>query len=156
MGREIERKFLVSGGGWRSGEGVPFRQGYLSTDPHRSVRLRVAGGKAWITVKGITEGAARDEYEYEVPPADAVEMIDRLCLRPVIRKTRYPVAYGGRKWTVDVFEGENKGLVLAEVELESEDENVKLPPWAGEEVTGDGRYANAALVSRPYGTWEEN
>jgi len=154
MGREIERKFLVRGEGWREGAAALFiRQGYLSTDPGRVVRARIAGDRAFITVKGVAEGAGRDEFEYPIPVADAEAILDRICLRPLIEKTRHRVSFGGRAWEVDVFEGENRGLVIAEVELEGEDEPVEVPEWAGEEGTGDWRYENASLVSNPYGRW---
>jgi adenylate cyclase len=156
MPREIERKFLVRGDEWASGaEGTPYRQGYLSTDAGRTVRVRVAGGRAMITIKGPSAGAVRAEYEYDIPAADATEIIDTLCLSPVIVKDRHTVNYHGKKWVIDVFGGENEGLILAEIELASEDEPFDLPPWAGEEVTGDGRFSNASLVERPFRTWEK-
>jgi CYTH domain-containing protein len=151
---EIERKFLVASDAWRSGAvGQPYRQGYLSTDPDRTVRVRMAGDAGYLTVKGRTEGAARAEYEYPVPREHAEEMLDRLALRPLIEKTRYLIPFGGLIWEVDEFSGDNAGLVLAEVELADERQAVALPPWVGREVTGDPRYANASLVARPYRTW---
>jgi adenylate cyclase len=156
MPREIERKFLVASDAWRTlaAHGEHYRQGYLSTDPARAVRVRVAGTAAYLTVKGPSSGAARAEYEYSIPLAHAEEMLDRLCLRPLIAKTRYRVDHGGSTWEVDVFEGDNAGLVVAEVEIEDEAQPIDLPPWVGREVTGDGRYANASLVARPYSTWK--
>jgi len=155
MGREIERKFLVRNDGWRQGtEGLRLRQGYLSTDPARVVRVRVAGKKGHLTVKGRSSGAVRAEYEFPIPAAEAEEILDLLCLRPLIEKTRHRVVFAGKLWEVDVFERENRGLVLAEVELGEEGEEVELPPWAGEEVTGDERYENASLVANPYERWQ--
>jgi adenylate cyclase len=155
MPREIERKFLVASDAWRAfaAPGKRYRQGYLSTDPARTVRVRVAGAAAYLTVKGASSGAARAEYEYSIPPDHAEEMLDHLCLQPLIEKTRYRLDHGGLTWEIDVFEGDNAGLVVAEVELEDEAQPVELPPWVGTEVTGDGRYANANLVARPYRSW---
>jgi CYTH domain-containing protein len=153
MGREIERKFLVNGDGWRPGaRGVPYRQGYLSAgaDARCTVRARVAGDRAWLTIKGRASGGARDEYEYPIPVADAEEMLERLCVGDHIEKIRYRVAYAGRTWEVDEFAGENAPLVVAEVELDSIDAEVSLPPWVGLEVTYDPRYTNAALARQPY------
>ena len=154
MQLEIERKFLVKGDGWRSqGTGVLYRQGYLSTVPERSVRVRLVRDKAYLTIKGITVGATRAEYEYEIPAEDAGEMLDNLCLHPLIEKTRYRLQHHGLIWEVDEFEGDNAGLVLAEVELEQEDQAVILPDWVGKEVTGDPRYYNARLITEPYKQW---
>jgi len=154
MGTEIERKFLVRGDAWRSrAEGEPYRQGYLSVDPERTVRVRVAGTRGDLTVKGKSAGLARDEFEVPLPLADAHELLDRLCLRPLIEKVRYRVEHEGHVWEVDEFAGENQGLVLAEVELASPDEAVELPAWAGQEVSDDPRYYNANLVHHPFGTW---
>jgi adenylate cyclase len=154
MSREIERKFLVRSDAWRQGaSGKAYRQGYLSVDPDRTVRVRVAGDAAFLTVKGRAEGAARAEYEYAIPRAEAEEMLDRLCLRPLIEKTRYRIPHEGLVWEVDEFSGDNAGLVVAEVELVAEDQAVALPPWVGREVTGDPRYANASLVTLPFSAW---
>lgn len=154
MAKEIERKFLVKADSWRPPDGgMRYRQGYLSTVKERTVRVRTAGSKGYITVKGITVGATRSEYEYEIPPADANEMLDRLCERPLIEKTRYRIACEGLVWEVDVFEGDNRGLITAEVELKSEDQPVSIPPWVGDEVTRDPRYFNANLVAHPFTTW---
>lgn len=154
MGKEIERKFLPRNDGWRAGApGVRYRQAYLSTEPQRTVRVRRAGDQAYLTIKGKSVGAARLEYEYPIPVQDADEMLDGLCLKPVIEKTRYRVEHGGLTWEVDEFEGVNAGLVIAEVELESEDQAVELPDWVGEEVTGDQRYYNASLIANPFSTW---
>ena len=154
MPQEIERKFLVISDTWRAGAaGKRYRQGYLSTEPDRTVRVRVAGDAGFLTVKGRSAGAARAEYEYPIPREHADEMLDRLCLRPIVEKTRYRIPWGGLTWEVDVFEGDNAGLVVAEVELGDEHQAVDLPPWVGREVTDDPRYANASLVAHPYATW---
>jgi len=154
MGQEIERKFLVNGDAWRGGaRGVLYRQGYLSTHAERTVRVRVMGDRAALTVKGLTVGARRAEFEYDIPVDDATQMLDALCERPLIEKTRHTIAFAGHTWEVDEFHGENEGLIVAEVELLREDEEVALPPWIGAEVTADDRYKNSRLVSSPYKTW---
>ncbi|MDH3527888.1 MAG: CYTH domain-containing protein [Gammaproteobacteria bacterium] len=154
MAIEIERKFLVSGDEWRtSASGDHYRQGYLSTAHGRTVRVRVIADVGYLTVKGETVGAARPEYEYVIPVEDAHAMLDKLCLRPLIEKTRYSIEYQGLVWEIDEFEGENAGLVVAEVELESEDQSITLPGWIGAEVTDDSRYYNANLVANPYPKW---
>lgn len=154
MGREIERKFLVKHDTWRgAGAGVLIRQGYLSLDPERTVRVRTAGEKAWITIKGLTRGAARDEFEYEIPLKDAEEMLDRLRVGPTLEKTRVKVPFGGRTWEVDEFKGENAGLVIAEVELDAENTTIAMPSWVGAEVTSDSRYYNSNLAINPWSRW---
>ena len=154
MAREIERKFLVASDAWRgAGPGTSIRQGYLSLDPERTVRVRTSGGKAWLTIKGLSRGAARDEFEYEIPVKDAEAMLDGLRVGPVLEKTRTRVPFGGRVWDVDEFRGENAGLVVAEVELDAEDEKVELPPWVGREVTDDPRYYNSNLAMNPWRRW---
>ena len=153
MGIEIERKFLVRESDFLAGlEGVPYRQGYLSTDADRTVRIRPAGPHAFITVKGRSVGATRAEFEYAIPLADAEAML-ALCIPPVIEKVRHRVEFAGLVWEVDVFGGVNEGLVVAEVELPSEETVVDLPPWIGDEVTGDPRYFNANLIAHPYRDW---
>jgi adenylate cyclase len=157
MPLEIERKYLLRNDGWRSlGEGNRYRQGYLSTEPGRIVRVRVASGRGFITVKGLTVNATRPEYEYAIPVEDANEMLDSLCLKPIIEKVRYTIEYAGLLWEVDEFEGENAGLVIAEVELARADQTILLPDWVGEEVTGDPRYFNASLIENPFPTWGNN
>ncbi|MEM1202410.1 MAG: CYTH domain-containing protein [Acidobacteriota bacterium] len=155
MGIEIERKFLVAGDDWRAvaGDGVPYRQGYLATEPERNVRVRLEGERAKLNLKSKAKGLSRAEFEYEIPRDEAEQILDGLCLRPLIEKTRYKVHRGGLVWEIDEFFGDNAGLVVAEVELESEDQEVDLPPWVGEEVSHDHRYKNANLVSRPFSTW---
>ena len=154
MGEEIERKFLVSGEAWReTAEGTRYRQGFLSTEPERTVRVRVAGPRGSITVKGKNLGARRAEFEYEIPVADAERMLDTLCKRPLIEKVRYVLAVGVHTWEIDVFEGDNAGLVVAEIELRREDEAFERPEWVGDEVTDDPRYFNSNLVANPYRAW---
>ncbi|HEY5770588.1 MAG TPA: CYTH domain-containing protein [Terrimicrobium sp.] len=153
MAKEIERKFLVANDGWRSGsKGCRYTQGYLSRDPERIVRVRQAGTSAFITIKGITRGTTRQEFEYSIPNSDAPALL-QLCLRPLIEKVRHVVEYHGKRWEVDEFLGDNQGLVLAEIELTREDEAVDLPPWLGEEVSHDSRYFNANLVEHPFTRW---
>lgn len=154
MGLEIERKFLVAGQSWRSGnEGTLFRQGYLSTETDRTVRVRIEGEKASLNIKGPSKGPVRREYEYSIPIEEALEILEHLCRKPIIEKTRYSVIFGGKTWEVDEFEGVNLGLTLAEVELLEIDERIPLPAWAGREVTDDPRFFNANLVLRPYSSW---
>lgn len=151
---EIERKFLVEGDEWRSlGSGELYRQGYLVTEPDRTVRVRVVGDRAYLTIKGISTGVSRLEYEYEIPLADAETLLDTLCMRPLIEKTRYRIPIGDLVWEVDEFAGENVGLVLAEVELTDEAQTVTLPDWIGLEVSDDPRYFNSYLSQTPYSTW---
>lgn len=153
MAIEIERKFLVRGDAWRDGaSGTPFRQGYLATAGKSTVRIRIEGGRAKLTIKGQPRGATRTEYEYGIPLHDAEELLE-LCERPLIRKIRYRVPHAGLIWEVDEFEGQNEGLVLAEVELKDESQRVDLPDWVGREVTDDPRYYNASLVKRPFRKW---
>ncbi len=154
MAKEIERKFLVKDDSWRSGDvGKRYRQGYLSTAKDRTVRIRTAGDEAFLTVKGSSTGTSRAEYEYKIPFEDANEMLDRLCEKPLIEKTRYRIPHEDVVWEVDEFAGENRGLVLAEVELKDEKQRVTLPQWVGQEVTGDDRYFNVNLVERPFTKW---
>ena len=155
MAKEIERKFLVRDDTWRGQDGGKrYRQGYLSIVKERTVRVRTTADKGFITIKGISVGATRSEYEYEIPLADAIEMLDRLCKRPLIEKTRYRVPNGGLVWEIDEFEGENRGLIIAEVELKDETQSIELPGWIGQEVTGDPRYFNANLVANPFSQWK--
>lgn len=157
MPHEIERKFLVASDAWRLlAEPVHYRQGYLSDDPERTVRVRVAGDRAWLTVKGLTIGATRPEFEYEIPRAHAFEMLDRLCLRPLLEKRRSRITHAGLVWEVDEFLGDNAGLIVAEVELTSPDQPVTLPDWIADEVTGDVRYYNANLLKNPYSRWGQS
>lgn len=153
MGVEIERKFLLAGDGWRTlGTAVPMRQGYLSSDKARVVRVRIGGEHAYITIKGKSSGATRGEWEYAVPVADAEELL-ALCEQPLVEKVRRRIDYQGHTWEVDEFFGVNQGLVVAEIELAAEDEAFARPAWIGEEVTDDPRYYNSSLVKKPYSAW---
>ena len=154
MGVEIERKFLVSGDAWRTlGEPVLLRQGYLSADPERTVRVRIEGEQGVLTIKSKNEGASRGEWEYPIPLADAEELLDRLCERPLVEKYRRRIVVKGFTWEVDEFLGENAGLVVAEIELPAEDTVFDLPDWIGKEVTGERRYYNSSLIRLPYSKW---
>lgn len=152
MPTEIERKFLVTGTGWRQPDPVRLCQGYLNRDKARTVRVRLAGKQGFLTIKGISQRASRTEFEYEIPAADAGELL-KLCDGPVIRKLRHIVVHQGHKWEVDEFLGENAGLVIAELELEREDQPFERPSWLGREVTQDPRYYNSNLAAHPYSTW---
>jgi len=154
MGTEIERKFLPRDDSWRArAEGVRYRQGYLNRASERTVRVRTMASKGFLTIKGISVGPTRAEYEYEIPADDANEMLDTLCEKPLIEKVRFKVEHQGLVWEIDEFVGDNAGLVVAEVELHSADQVIELPAWVGQEVTGDPRYFNSSLVKRPYNTW---
>jgi len=154
MGIEIERKFLLNGDAWRGlAEGTRYRQGYLNSAKERIVRVRTIDDKGFLTIKGITSGATRVEYEYEIPEKDATAMLDDLCEKPIIEKNRYKIDYAGFTWEVDEFFGENQGLVVAEVELESEDQAFEKPEWIGAEVTGDPKYFNSNLIINPFTKW---
>ncbi|HWJ93470.1 MAG TPA: CYTH domain-containing protein [Telluria sp.] len=155
MGVEIERKFLLVGDAWRV-LGTPslMRQGYLSSDPARTVRVRIEGGRGTLTIKGKSEGATRAEFEYAIPVDEAAQLLDHLCERPLIEKYRRRIEVDGHTWEVDEFLGENAGLVVAEVELASEQEAFTKPGWAGAEVTGDPRYYNSSLIRFPYSQWK--
>lgn len=153
MAAEIERKFLVKEG-WRpQANGVRIAQGYLSTVPERTVRVRIKGEKGYLTVKGRNAGIRRAEYEYEIPLADAEEMLS-LCEQPLIEKRRYLEPFGGFTWEVDVFAGANEGLIVAEIELPAEDTPFEKPAWLGAEVSGDARYYNSSLIRHPYRDWK--
>ena len=154
MGVEIERKFLPAGDGWRAlGEPVLLRQGYLSSNPERTVRVRVEGGQGTMTIKGKSVGATRGEWEYPIPLADANELLNRLCEQPIIEKYRRRIPFAGNVWEVDEFLGANQGLVVAEVELDAEEQQFDKPEWIGAEVTDDPRYFNSSLIRNPYSTW---
>ncbi len=154
MATEIERKFLVKNDSWRAGaSGTSFRQGYLCAEPERTVRVRLEGAQGRLTIKGKSLGISRAEFEYEISADEAAEMLETLCLRPLIEKTRYRVEHAGRLWEVDVFHAENSGLIIAELELEAADSLFSLPDWVGTEVSADPRYFNANLVKQPYCRW---
>ena len=148
MAKEIERKFLVKNTSFveMASDVVRIRQAYLSRRPESTVRVRLWGDRAFLTVKGVTNGVTRDEWEYAIPVADACDMIARLADGSVIDKTRYIVGYAGLVWEIDEFHGAHSGLIVAEVELHSEDQMVELPPFIGAEVTGDPRYYNSNLA----------
>ncbi len=158
MAIEIERKFLLKNDDWKLDEqgneiiGTAFRQGYLKTED-ATVRVRLEGDRSKLTIKGKTVGMSRLEYEYDIPLVDANEMLDKLCQKPLIEKTRYLRKEGELTWEIDLFEGENAGLMVAEIELASEDQTVSLSSWVGEEVTGDVKYYNSNLVNNPYSRW---
>jgi adenylate cyclase len=153
MGVEIERKFLLAGEDWRAlGEPLLLRQGYLSSDPARVVRVRVEGDQAYLTIKGKSVGATRGEWEYPIPLLDANELL-ALCEQPIVEKYRRKIEFAGNVWEVDEFLGANAGLVVAEIELGSEDQAFERPDWIGFEVTHDARYFNSALARHPYSAW---
>jgi CYTH domain-containing protein len=152
MAKEIERKFRVKEGTWRQAKGAQYRQGYLNSAKERIVRVRTIGNKGYLTIKGLTVGASRMEFEYEIPLQDANELLN-ICEKPLIEKIRYTVEDGGMVWEIDEFAGDNRGLIVAEVELDSEDQQFPKPDWIGKEVTGDPRYFNSNLIKNPYKKW---
>lgn len=155
MSLEIERKYLVKSNDYQSiGKPVHIHQGFLSTDKDRVVRIRIKGDEAFLTIKGVSKGIARAEFEYPVPVADAEYMLENLCLKPTIEKYRYKIDVEGFIWEVDEFLGDNEGLVVAEIELEHAEQKFPKPGWVGEEVTADKRYYNANLVKNPYKNWK--
>lgn len=160
MAVEIERKFLLASADWRvqADDGVPMRQGYLCTAgsgpvAKASIRVRIAGTRAHLNIKSATLGVTRQEYEYAIPLADANEMLDTLADGPLIEKTRYHVQHGAHCWEIDVFAGDNQGLVVAEIELSAADEDFQRPAWLGAEVSDDPRYYNVCLVKHPFKDW---
>lgn len=156
MPKEIERKFLVTNDSWRqSAKGVFYRQGYFPTEDTTTIRVRTAGEKGYLTIKGKRVSAVRSEYEYEIPFKEAQEMLTHLCRKPLIEKTRFKLEFEKHVWEIDEFGGENQGLILAEVELSDEDEDIRFPDWTGEEVTDDPRYYNAYLVDHPFSEWKD-
>jgi CYTH domain-containing protein len=153
MATEIERKFLVTSDAWRDGQsGVLLQQGYLSRDPDRTVRVRIAGEAAFLTIKGRSKGLTRSEFEYPLPLDEARELL-ALCLPPLIEKRRHEVLHGGHVWEIDEFSGDNAGLIVAELELPAEDTAFEAPPWLGREVSDDPRYFNSNLSQRPFTRW---
>lgn len=162
MALEIERKFLVQGNDWkRAATGLAVVQGYIVNDPERSVRVRMYGNKAFLTIKlshpadepGSQMALMRSEFEYEIPTADAQSLLAEACGSATIAKTRWQVQHFGHMWEIDEFHEANSGLVVAEIELSSEDERFARPTWLGPEVTDDPRYINANLIRNPYSTW---
>lgn len=158
MAVEIEHKFLLANDDWRENvsESVVYRQGYLSSQPTSSIRVRVSNNQAWLNIKSAVIGTQRHEYEYEIPLSDAQEILNNLCVKPLIEKTRHFVTYQNHQWEIDEFEGENAGLIVAEIELDSIDEIFAKPVWLGEEVTHDLRYYNNNLAKNPYSQWRDN
>ena len=155
MGIEIERKFLVTSDLWKIGtEPVHYAQGYLSKEIGATVRVRIAGKKAFLTIKGPITGISRAEFEYSIPLKDAEEML-RLSVGPLVEKNRHRIRFGTHLWEVDEFLGDNEGLVVAEVELSNPGENIIPPPWLGKEVSGDPRYYNSNLSVYPYRQWDK-
>ena len=154
MGRETERKFLVAGQGWRQGAvGIQYRQGYLSAAEDCVVRIRAAGERGFLTVKGRKTGLSCPEYEFEIPLREAEDLLERHCRRPLIEKIRYTLDFKGVTWEIDEFKRENEGLIVAEVELDEEDQHIEIPEWAGREVSLDPKYRNVNLMTCPYCSW---
>ena len=154
MAKEIERKYLVQDSWQPRDKGIKIAQGYLSTVPERTVRVRIKGDRGYLTIKGKNSGISRAEFEYEIPRSDAEEML-RLAEKPILAKTRYLEQYGAFTWEIDVFEGENQGLVVAEIELPDESSTFPCPAWLGQEVSGDVRYYNANLIKCPFSLWKK-
>lgn len=156
MGLEIERKFLVDHEKWRNTAkpaGVYYKQGYLTDEPYKTIRVRIAGEKGFITIKGVSENISRKEYEYEIPASEAAELIGGFA-NSVVEKTRYKISFAGKLWEVDEFAGDNEGLIMAEIELKSEDEAFEKPAWITREVSMDNRFYNSYLAGHPYKTWD--
>lgn len=158
MGIEIERKFLVSSDQWRREICDQFEivQGYISTTPDHTIRVRLRDETAILTIKGRPRGLVRREFEYEIPPREATILLDEFCRDRVLEKTRFHVRQGEHLWEIDVFRGPNEGLVVAEIELARPDEEFDIPPWIGDEITGQARYYNARLVERPFESWDHD
>ncbi len=154
MNLEIERKFLVIGDSWKkTGSRKKYWQGYLATDRKGTVRVRTIGNRGFLTIKGKTTGISRKEFEYEIPLQDALELL-KMCRETPIEKYRYTLEFEGFIWEIDEFLAENRGLVVAEIELETEEQEFSKPAWLGKEVSDDPRFYNAQLVKNPYSTWE--
>lgn len=158
MATEIERKFLVVNNNWQQSiqRQEHYLQGYLSNTKQSSIRIRITDDKANLNIKSATLGITRDEYDYAIPIDEASEMLNNLCEKPILEKTRYFVIHGQHTWEIDVFAGENEGLIVAEIELQSIDEAFDKPNWIGEDVSNDPRYYNVCLVTHPYKDWPEN
>ena len=155
MGLEIEKKFLIKNDNWKQfvSEEKEITQGYLNANPNRTVRIRIAGKQGFLTIKSKSKGCVRSEFEYEIPIEDATELIE-LCEKPILSKTRFIVKFENHTWEIDVFEKENKGLVVAEIELSKEDEFFLTPDWIGKEVTEETKYYNSQLIENPYSEWD--
>lgn len=158
MAIEIEHKFLLASDDWRKlvSHSVKYRQGYLSSQPTSSIRVRISDDHAWLNIKSATIGTQRHEYEYEIPLTDANEILNTLCRKPLIEKTRHFVTDDANVWEIDEFEGDNLGLIVAEIELDEAGQFFAKPPWLGKEVTGDLRYYNNNLARQPYSEWCED
>ena len=157
MFKEIERKFLVHGEEWRPfATSSEFCQGYIYSSPKGLVRIRTESEKAFLTIKGPKMGISRTEYEYPIPLTDANELLETLANKPLIYKTRHKIPMGKYIWEIDEYRGDNTGLIVAEIELESEDDVFEKPNWIGKEITHDARYRNAALAKYPYSQWAED
>lgn len=156
MAIEVEHKFLLANDRWRAQvcRSEAFIQGYLSSDPSCSIRVRISGERAWLNIKSATPGTQRHEFEYAIPLADAEEMVGTVCRRPLIEKIRHFVDIDGHTWEIDEFSGDNAGLIVAEIELAAPGEAFTKPAWLGAEVTDDLRYYNNSLVSHPYNSWK--
>ncbi len=155
MATEIERKFLLKDSSWKNfaDEGTAYSQGYLVGSKHASVRVRIQGERAFLNIKSATLDIKRQEFEYEIPMDDATEMLETLCDKPLISKTRYHIKNENHLWEIDVFEGDNKGLIVAEIELSDKNEAFVKPDWLGLEVSDDERYYNVCLVNHPFKNW---
>lgn len=154
MGIEIERKFLVEKNKLpKLSEGYAIKQGYIQTAGVNTVRVRIRDNEAFLTLKSSSQGSKRLEFEYPIPLDDAQDILENLCQRPFIDKKRHLILHEGHTWEIDIFKGENKGLIVAEIELESEDESFTMPEWVMLEVTEDKRYANSNLIKNPYCSW---
>lgn len=157
MAIEIERKFLLLDDSYKQlAEGVACCQGYISADPTKTIRVRTMGDKGYLTIKGPTKGIGRLEFEYQIPHSEAIELMEELCLKPLIKKVRYILEYQGSTWEIDEFSEENQGLVVAEIELSDENQKFAKPPWLGKEVTGEKRYYNACLFRTPFSCWKNS
>jgi adenylate cyclase len=154
MGVEIERKFLIDAARWTpQSPGTLLRQGYLASEKDCAVRVRIAGSEAFLTIKGVTNGVSRLEFEYPIPFADAETLLAQLCAPPLVEKTRHREEVAGKLWEIDVFHGDNAGLIVAEIELNAEDEAFEAPDWLVAEVSDDPRYYNANLALNPFKNW---
>jgi adenylate cyclase len=158
MAREIEKKYLVQGSPWTDFQGVYLRQGYICSEGKATVRIRTSDSSAWLTIKGRPAQGSFDrmEHEYSIPLADANEMLDKLSTSSIIEKTRYTLEFKGHEWVIDVFEGDNSGLVVAEIELPSEETHFDLPSWAKQDLTFDFRFSNSALSSTPWSSFRQD
>ena len=154
MGIEIERKFLITGNDWRKGaQSSKYRQGYIFAEKKGVVRVRTIDQKGYLTIKSAPVGLKRQEYEYEIPLADANAMLDNLCENYIVEKKRYKIKFADHVWEIDEFTGRNEGLLLAEIELSDENESFERPPWIGEEISQDSKYHNSNLSKKPFCNW---